>query len=212
MDIISLNRGAWESIGENIASPYLNYEKYALLLQRFCDSLPMNGTVLDLGCGPGLPFTGYLVQKGFHVTGIDFAESMLISARRNVPEATYICMSMTEISYSNNFDGIFCGHSMLCLDPENFKVTARKIAKALRPDGWIFLALNEPPPPPLYEEESCLTEILGRRMYSRPYSEAEVRTAFPESLDVMAVERETVSTNEYGEEFVLLVLLRKVRG
>jgi hypothetical protein len=77
--------------------------------------------------------------------------------------------------------------------------------------GFFWHSMNHPPPT-VYEEESCLTEILGRRMYSRPYSEAEVRTAFPESLDVMAVERETVSTNEYGEEFVLLVLLRKVRG
>lgn len=40
-------------------------------LERFAAALPKGGTVLDVGCGSGWPWGAALLDRGFHVTGID---------------------------------------------------------------------------------------------------------------------------------------------
>jgi SAM-dependent methyltransferase len=208
MDVIRLNREAWDRIGEDVASPYLQNPEYVRAFARFCELLPENAVVLDLGCGPGLPFTRALVDRGFRVLGVDFSETMIGAARRNVPEADYLRTSMTDIDFPPIFDGIFSGYSMLCLDPDGFAVAARRAAGALKAGGLFFLALNEPAAGET--GGSGLVEILGARMYSRAYTEEEVRQVFLGlGMRILSVARETVECEAYGEEHSLLILMSK---
>ncbi len=39
-------------------------------LDRFCDVLPVGGTVLDIGCGSGIPIARELIRRGVNVTGV----------------------------------------------------------------------------------------------------------------------------------------------
>lgn len=175
----------------------------------FCSGLPKNASVLDFGCGPGVPFTKELVKRGFRVTAIDISDSMIREAKKNVPEATYMRVSMTDIDFENQFDGVFSGYSMLCLDPNNFEIAAKKAVTSLKQGGYFFLAVNELPPSGHDESESYV-EIMGQKMYSRPYSENEVREVFENvGMNVLQVARETVHSQAYGDEYTLLVLMQK---
>lgn len=208
MNVLNLSRKAWDNIGSKAAHNNIS-KKYSELFDLFCDKLPKQGKVLDFGCGPGIPFAKKLVEQGFEVTGVDISEAMIQEAKKNVPEAEFIRTSMTEVEFKQEFDGIFSGYSMLCLDPKNFKLAATKAVEALKPGGLFFLSLNEPSPEGHNEEEDY-TELMGESAYSRPYTEKEIREIFePLSMKVNIVERESISSPEYGDEHTLLVLMEK---
>ncbi|MFT4309685.1 MAG: class I SAM-dependent methyltransferase [Candidatus Woesearchaeota archaeon] len=209
MDIQQLNKKAWDNIGESTASPYINHEKYKEMFELFCSKLPNNARLLDFGCGPGIPFTRALVDKGFIVTAIDISDTMIRAVKKNVPEANSIRVSMTDIKFVNEFEGIFSGYSMLCLDPDSFRIAAIKAVNALRRRGLLFLALNEPPPKG-HDDKENITIIMGQEMYSRPYTLEEVRDVFENiGMSIIKIARETVSSEAYGDEHTLIVLMRK---
>ncbi len=58
------------------------------------EQLPPGASVLELGCGVGLPTTLALAQR-FQVTGIDLSARHIALAQRNVPNATFIQDDMT---------------------------------------------------------------------------------------------------------------------
>lgn len=209
MDVIELNKRAWDEIGGKTASSHITHKRYLEFFNLFCSKLPVNASVLDLGCGPGLPFTKELVERSFRVTAVDVSDTMIEVARKNVTEAEFLRVSMTEIDFDERFDGIFSGYAMLCLDPKNFGIAATKAVKSLRHGGFFLLALNEPSPEG-HDEDENYTEIMGQRMYSRPYTEEEIRTVFSGlGMDVIKVGRETVMSKAYGIEHTLLVLMQK---
>jgi SAM-dependent methyltransferase len=208
MDILKLNKKAWDVIGEKTASPYIKHKTCLEVFNLFCNKLPKNASVLDFGCGPGLPFTKELIKMGFKVTAIDISDKMIRIAKKNVPEAKYIRVSMTDIYFKEEFNGIFSGYTMLCLDPKNFEIAAKKAIKSLKRGGFFFLTLNEPPPG--HNEDENYTEIMGQKMYSRPYTEDEIRKVFSKlNMKIIKVKRETVSSKAYGKEYMLLVLMQK---
>jgi SAM-dependent methyltransferase len=210
MDILDLSKNAWDNIGEKAVPPKFKSNKYLGLFNQFCNKLPKNAVVLDLGCGPGLPITKELVDRGFMVTGVDISDTMIELAKKNVPRAEYLRISMTDINFNNEFDGVVSAYSMLCLDPDRFKRTSVKISNALKRGGFFILSLNEPPPGG-HDEAENYTEIMGQKAYSRPYTENEVMAIFSKlNMEAIKVERETVSSKAYGDEYALMILMQKL--
>ena len=87
LDIISLNRKAWN----NVAEKYDNakYSKINPAFQFFCKELPEKGSILDIGSGTGLPFARLFLEKGFTYLGIDISSQMIKIATKNVPFAHF---------------------------------------------------------------------------------------------------------------------------
>ena len=54
-------------------------------LDRFLALLPQNPTVLDLGCGCGVPIARYLIERDCRVTGVDGASAMITMCARALP-------------------------------------------------------------------------------------------------------------------------------
>ena len=63
------------------------------LLDRFSGQLAAGSTVLDAGCGAGVPVTRILAEV-FRVVGVDFAEAQLARARHLVPKARFVCANL----------------------------------------------------------------------------------------------------------------------
>jgi len=208
MGILQLNKKAWNKVGARIASQDIKNKNYLKMFNLFCKELPKKGAVLDLGCGPGIPITKNLVKRGFSVTGIDLSEKMIKLARKNAPNAKYQCISMTSINFKNEFDGIISIYSMLCLNPQDFKKTAGKISKALKKGGYFLLVLNEPQK--RHKEKESYVKIMGQKMYSRPYSEEEIKKIFKKyNMKIVRVSREIIFSKNYGKEHSLLILMKK---
>lgn len=202
-----LNRSGWEAIGASVVSPYLGYQHYRDGLMALIDALPGGGRVLDLGCGPGTIVAKLLADRGFEVVGVDFAEEMIAAARQAVPGATFVCQSMTEISYQAEFDAVVASYSMLCLDPASFGVVAAKIAKALRPGGRCFVALNEAADGE-DADAAAMVNIAGQDMYSRAYTEEEVIRLFAD-MNLLSVGRALVRTEMFGDERSIVFVFGK---
>ena len=56
--------------------------------------LPAAASILDLGCGAGIPVARDHVERGFKVTGVDASSGQIERAQRNVPEAEFMLADM----------------------------------------------------------------------------------------------------------------------
>lgn len=206
MDVIDLNEKAWDRLSIIYVHRRL-HSKHNEMFKEFCKSMPEGASILDLGCGTGIPITKKLVNLGFKVTALDLSGKMIKQVRKNVPGVKrYVKSSMTEMDFKNAYDGIVSSFSMLCLDKYNFGIASKKIVDALKPEGYFLLFLNEPH---LKQEKENITAIMGEKMFTRPYTEKEVTGFFPD-LNIINIQRQTIISKRFGKEYTLLMLFKKL--
>jgi len=112
-------------------------------LGEFASLLPKNGTVLDVGCGAGIPIAKFLAKGGFDVTGIDFSKNMLKLARKNVPEARFILKDMTELDFeADSFDGLTAFYSIIHVPREKHFSLFQSFHRILKPEGVMLICLG----------------------------------------------------------------------
>ena len=209
IDIISLNRKAWN----NVAEKYDNakYSKINPVFQFFSEELPEKGSILDIGSGTGLPFAKLFLEKGFNYLGIDISSQMIKIAKKNVPSANFKEISMTDLNLTEEFDGVFSHYTMLLLNPDMFKDVARRIVESLKSNGFLYLSLNEPRVKNADLDEDVICEIMGERMYSRAYTEEEILDIFTSlGLKKLQIYRETQNSEEFGTEHMIAIVFRKL--
>ena len=90
-------------------------EREQALLGRFVELLPVEGHVLDLGCGHGRPIMRALLDAGFRVTGVDLSVSQLARARRFCPSAGLIAADLDALPIVAAFDGAIVWDSLFHL-------------------------------------------------------------------------------------------------
>jgi cyclopropane fatty-acyl-phospholipid synthase-like methyltransferase len=69
----------------------LRSAKYVNQLLKY---LPKRSTILDVGCGAGVPVDDILLKAGHHVVGIDISPEQIKLARRNCPGGEYSVRDM----------------------------------------------------------------------------------------------------------------------
>jgi len=62
---------------------------------RALEGLPPGARILDLGCGNGI-IAGELIDRGFHLTGIDISESGIEICKKKYPGAAFHVLSVTD--------------------------------------------------------------------------------------------------------------------
>jgi SAM-dependent methyltransferase len=111
-----------------------------LLLQR----LPAGASVLDVGCGTGLPTARQLVDAGCAVTGIDISPTMLDLARRNVPEASFIRRDAMDVDAGlGRFHAVVAFFSLLMLPRARIVRALAAVHEILLPAGWLAVGMVE---------------------------------------------------------------------
>ena len=111
----------------------------ARAVREWARTLPGGATVLDLGCGTGLPITKVLVDEGLKVYAIDAAPSFVAAFRRNLPGIPIACESVEVTSFfDRTFDGVVAWGLMFLLSPEAQRRLIEKIAGLLVPGGRLL--------------------------------------------------------------------------
>ncbi|NYZ74192.1 methyltransferase domain-containing protein [Candidatus Micrarchaeota archaeon] len=111
-----------------------------LLLTKISKRFPKGSTILDLGSGTGVPIAKFLVNKGYDIIGIDFAENMIKLARKNVPRAKFIKMDITKMKFKpNSFDGAVSFYAIIHIPREKHACVYKKLHRILRPNSHMFL-------------------------------------------------------------------------
>lgn len=127
-----------------IAEQYLaskNSEDPMLLevLEDLSRKLPRETTILDLGCGAGVPATRRLAEQ-FTVTGVDLSAKQLDLAHERAPGAIFIKGDMTELDFpTGSFDAVVAFYSIIHVPRERHPELVGRIHRWLKPGG-IFLA------------------------------------------------------------------------
>lgn len=108
---------------------------------EFADKLPIWGSILDIGCGTGLPLAKYLSDRGFKVTGIDFAEEMIaIANSQNIKKAEFFTADFFDFSTDKTFDGVLAWDSLWHFPKNKQRLIYPKIAALLKPDGYLLFS------------------------------------------------------------------------
>jgi len=88
-------------------------------LDKFLALVPAGGAILDVGCGAGLPISGYLIRQGYGVTGVDTSEPLLAMSRSRFPGQEWVVADMRTLKLGRRFDGIVAWDSFFHLTPED---------------------------------------------------------------------------------------------
>jgi len=127
--------------------------------------VPVNGKILDLGSGTGIPYDKYLVGKGFRVTGLDISEKHVNRARENVPEATYIKADFSRYNLgTETYDAIISLYSIFHIPREEHEPLLKNIYNALKPVGVFLATLG------VEDMEMDVNEFIGSTMAWSSYS------------------------------------------
>jgi len=112
------------------------------LLSELTRRLPKGSAVLDAGCGSGVPVTRILAQS-FDVTGVDFSEAQIALARRNVPQARFLCGDITRLDFADaSFDAVVSYYAIIHIPRENHRALLSDFCRFIKPGGWALLCLG----------------------------------------------------------------------
>jgi SAM-dependent methyltransferase len=127
-------------------------------LDRFSDLIPARGTILDIGCGSGLPIAAELVRRGYDVTGIDAAPEMLALFRRNVPDMPALPGDMRDLSLGRYFAGLLAWDSFFHLSPDDQRAMFARFQAHAAP-GAALMFTSGP------AEGTAIGELEGEPLY-----------------------------------------------
>jgi len=112
------------------------------LLNDFIQRLPVKASVLDAGCGSGVPVVQTL-SKHFAVTGVDFSEKQIELAKLNVSDATFICQDMTQLDFpAKTFEGICSFYAIIHIPRKEHRGVLENFYRMLKPNGVALLCLG----------------------------------------------------------------------
>lgn len=130
------------------------------LLEEFIARLPEEAKVLDAGCGAGIPISQRLSEK-FAVTGVDFSKAQIELARKNVPNAVFLCEDMTKLDFPDEtFEGITSYYAIIHIPREEHRSLLANFYMMLKPGGLALLCLGAE-----HLIDDIDEDFLGARMY-----------------------------------------------
>lgn len=160
MDYKDLVKAGYNRIADDYLAARSRSLEQIRLLDDLTVRLPENASILDAGCGAGVPVTEILSAR-FHVTGVDFSEAQIELARKNVPSARFICQDMTRLDFpEGTFDAICSFYAIIHVPREEHKPLFINFHRMLKPGGHVLLCLGA---------ENLIDDIeenfFGERMY-----------------------------------------------
>jgi SAM-dependent methyltransferase len=134
-------RTGYDKVSYAYRAESFDYEHsgYKTFLSWLMPKLSASASVLDLGCGCGIPVAQVLSQQ-YQVTGVDISPIQIKRAHELVPAAKFICADMSTLDFSpDSFDAIVAFYSIIHLPLEEQPALFAKLAQWLKP-GAYFLA------------------------------------------------------------------------
>lgn len=113
-------------------------------VEKFTALLQAGATILDLGCGHGLPMSKYLVEKGYDVYAIDNSQQLIAAYKINFPGVPVACEDIQDSSlFNKQFHGIIAYGVLFFLSEEDQKTVLHNISKALLPNGLLLFTASK---------------------------------------------------------------------
>jgi len=127
-------------------------------LNLIIKSVPISGSVLDLGCGTGEPIAQFFIDKGFKVTGIDGSKKMIELCKKRFPSEQWIVSDMRDINLNQQFDVVLAWHSFFHLDHDSQRRMFKLFSTHTKPGGVLAFTSGE-------EEDETWSDNGGQQLY-----------------------------------------------
>lgn len=119
-----------------------SYARTVEWTRRLLGRLPQGSTVLDIGCGPGVPVDAAIAEAGHRVVGIDLSPRQIDLASQSVPGATFFVADLRDIGVpEGSVDAIVALYSASHLPREAQGPAVATWTRWLRPGGWLLVNL-----------------------------------------------------------------------
>jgi SAM-dependent methyltransferase len=118
----------------------------ASVVAEWSELLPAGATILDLGCGTGIPISLTLIARGCNVYGVDASLSMTAEFQSNFPNVPVQCAAVEDSDFfGRTFDGVVAWGLFFLLSAEVQLKLIEKVA-AILPSGGrlLFTAPSQP--------------------------------------------------------------------
>jgi len=100
----------------------------ASVVAEWSRRLPPGATILDLGCGPGVPISQALIERGFTVYGVDASPAMVAAFRSHFPTMQVQCAAVeTSDFFGRMFDAVVSWGLFFLLTPEVQRTLIAKV-------------------------------------------------------------------------------------
>lgn len=168
--------------GEHSHNPF-----QAAVIERVNGLVPPGSSILDLGCGTGVPTARTFTEAGHRVIGVDVSQGMLNLARDQVPAADFRHADFRDLPDDfGTFDAVTSFFALLMLSRADIDATLRKVVGWLRPGGYFAVGMVN------FDGDSVPMEFLGVPVSISGYPEAEWRARLEDTgftvLDIETVE------------------------
>jgi len=199
-----------EQAYDHIAEWYLHWvegqrsprERYT---NKVLENAPPSPCVLELGCGPGVPITRMLLDRGAQVVANDISTKQISMAKVRCPQAKFVSGDMAALSFEPaSFDGVISFFTIFHLPRAEQKGMLSKIYSWLKPGGMFVFNLAT------VDEEEIHGEFLGHGMFWSSYG-VEDSKAMVRDVGLEVVEAEVLeagdgqleeSDPDYGVKFM----------
>ena len=108
----------WEAVATEFVRGRQQSRVGVTTVRAWGQSLPQGASVLDLGCGSGVPIAEALVANGFDVHGVDASPTRCAEFRRRFPHAHIACEAVEESAFfDRSFDAAIAWGLLFLLPP-----------------------------------------------------------------------------------------------
>ena len=108
-------------------------------LRGWAKGLPTGGSILDLGCGCGVPVSETLMMDGFLVSGIDASPTLVEAFRQRFPDAPVACEAVEDSAFfGRTFQGVVAIGLMFLLPADAQRHLIPRLGPVLSPGGQLL--------------------------------------------------------------------------
>ncbi|GHV37231.1 SAM-dependent methyltransferase [Synergistales bacterium] len=110
------------------------------LYAAFLKHIKAGAKILDMGCGSGRD-SKFFIEYGFTVKAIDASAELCKIATERIGQLVE-CISFSDMSYENEFDGVWACASLLHVPFGDLPGIFGRIAKALKENGCAYVSFK----------------------------------------------------------------------
>lgn len=151
---------------DKVAVTYLAHRdrlKSSKYVQQLLKYLPKKSTILDLGCGAGVPVDDILLKAGHFVIGLDISSEQIKLARKNCRGGDYLVADIADLKEGQyQVQAIISFYTLFHLPRTKHLEILKKIASFLPKGGMLLLTMGDRE----FEGEHIL---YGTQMWSSQY-------------------------------------------
>ena len=169
-------------------------------LEKLAELLPANSSILDVGCGAGLPIDRFFVEKGYNVYGIDISERMIELAKKNVPAGNFEVKNMMSLERGEyHIDAIVSFYAIFHTPRETHQELFKTFNSFLPDKGLMLVTMGS-------SEWEGEENFHGAQMYWSQYGPKENK----EIIEQTGFKILSDEINESGGEKHQVILARKI--